>query len=251
VKLLMRALGNFKNKILGIRPVRLAGKSIRPSSKPKNGLLILGVFATISMMAALTFLNIKLMRDQTAVNKQCVKESTPENIVTVIPERAVIDSKHENKPRHPTTEVTFYKQLKSEDDGNGHRDSLPHKPKPVDGENSGLAKDEKGFSIPALSGSPCPLESGTNVNLPLTNTGPKIYSVQVGVFSYPRVAQEWAEKWRSRGYPVVLRPIAGRNAGIQYRLFVGEFNSEKKADEFAKQLKAKEGITGLTLVIKE
>ena len=77
-----------------------------------------------------------------------------------------------------------------------------------------------------------------------------MYAVQVGVFSYPKVAQEWAEKWRSKGYPVALRPTARPNAGIQYRLFVGEFNSEKKADEFAKQLKAKEGVSGLTLVIK-
>ncbi|MGC8660468.1 MAG: SPOR domain-containing protein, partial [Desulfomonilaceae bacterium] len=76
------------------------------------------------------------------------------------------------------------------------------------------------------------------------------YSVQVGVFSYPRIAQQWAEKWQSKGYPVVLRPIAKPKVGIQYRLLVGEFDSEKKADEFAKQLKGKEGITGLPLVIK-
>jgi cell division septation protein DedD len=73
----------------------------------------------------------------------------------------------------------------------------------------------------------------------------------VGVFSHPRIAKEWAEKWKSKGYPATLRPIARPSSGVQYRLFLGEFNSEKNADEFAKQLKAKEGVTGMTLVVKE
>lgn len=260
MKVLMRALGKLQNQIFGRRPSKSLRKTLRPSEKPKNGFLILGVLITIAIMVGLTIFNLRLIRDQVCANKPSIEESIPKKIVTIVPEYAAVDSKPEDKPSHPNTEVTFYKQLKCEDDGKSS-DNTSHKPKLADTENkspikdngrqeSKTAKDESGFAVPALSGKTCPVPTETNVSSLTANAGSKVYAVQVGVFSYPKVAQEWAEKWRSKGYPVALRPVARPNAGIQYRLFVGEFNSEQKADEFARQLKAKEGVSGLTLVIK-
>lgn len=260
MKVLMRALGKLQNQLFGRRPAKSFRKTLRSSEKPKNGLLILGVLVTIAIMAGLTVFNLRLIRDQICASKQSLEKTIPEKVVTIVPERAAVDSKPEDRLSHPNTEVTFYKELKCEDDSKSP-DNSSHKLKLADTGNKSstkdnerqepkTAKDELGFAVPALSGKTCPVSPETNSSSVTTNAGSKVYSVQVGVFSYPKVAQEWAEKWRSKGYPVALRPTARPNAGIQYRLFVGEFNSEKKADEFAKQLKAKEGVSGLTLVIK-
>ncbi len=260
MKILMRALGKLQNRIFGRRPTKSLRNTLRPSEKPKNGLLILGVLVTVTIMVGLTIFNLRLIRDQICANKQFVEESIAKKVVTIVPEHATVDSKPEDKPSHPNTEVTFYQQLKCEDDGKASNNSS-YKPKLADTENKSSikengrqepksAKDESGFAVPALSGKTCTALTETNVGSPTPKTGSKVYSVQVGVFSYPKIAQEWAEKWRSKGYPVVLRPVARPNAGIQYRLSVGEFNSEQKADEFARRLKTKEGVSGLTLVIK-
>ena len=117
MKVLMRALGKLQNQIFGRRPSKSLRKTLRPSEKPKNGLLILGVLITIAIMVGLTIFNLRLIRDQVCANKQSVEESIPKKIVTIVPEHAAVDSKPEDKPSHPNTEVTFYKQLKCEDDG--------------------------------------------------------------------------------------------------------------------------------------
>lgn len=242
--------------------MRTTWKPVGRSARPKNGLLILGVLITVLIMVALTVFNLRLIREQTLTNKQPAKDSIPENFVTVIPERIITDSKPEEKSRQSAPEVTFYKQLKSEDDRKSVHDNLSQKNRSPDAENkittkegsrqnSKSVKEETGFSTPALSGMPRSVGSETKVDFSRINPGSKLYSVQVGVFSHPRIAQEWAEKWRSRGYPVALRPTARPNSGVHYRLFLGEFTSEKKADEFVKQLKVKEGVTGLTLLMKD
>lgn len=261
MKLFMKVFRNLQTRIFGKKSMRIR-KPVGPSARPKNGLLILGVLLTVLIMVALTVFNLRLIREQTSANKQPAKNSIPENFVTVIPERIITDSKPEEKSRQAAPEVTFYKQLKSEDDRKSTHDNSSPKNRSADSENkittkeggrqsSKLAKDETGFSAPASSGIPHSVDSETKADFSRVNHGSKLYSVQVGVFSHPRIAQEWAEKWRSRGYPVALRPIARPNSGVQYRLFLGEFNSEKKAEEFVKQLKVKEGVTGLTLLIKD
>lgn len=261
MKFSMRTLGDFSKSIFNKRrPTRVQRNAAPACGKPKNGRLILGVALTIAVMAGLTFLNLRLIRQQTTANRQpVVQETSSSNFVAVVPERSKEEPKAEEKPCHPTPEVTFYKQLKSEDDGklvhkgtqkaksseagNGiTSDSVPSDTK--------TAREEAGFAAPALSGACPPVKETEEKVSGISSTG-KIYAVQVGVFSHPRVAQEWANKWRSRGYPVALRPMARPNSGVQYRLFLGEFNSEKKADEFAKQFKAKEGVSGLTLSIKD
>ncbi|MGD9818798.1 MAG: SPOR domain-containing protein, partial [Desulfomonilaceae bacterium] len=58
-------------------------------------------------------------------------------------------------------------------------------------------------------------------------------------------------KWKAKGYKVTLKPVARPNSGIIYRLYLGDFESEKKADEFVKQLKTKEGISAMRLNAKD
>jgi cell division septation protein DedD len=260
VKFSMRMLGDFSKSIFNKRrQPRVQRKPSPACGKPKNGRLIVGVALTIAIMAGLTFLNLRLIRQQTTANRQPVQEQTTNNIVAVVPEKSKEESKTEEKQTHSTPEVTFYKQLKSEDDGKlVHRGTQKPKTSEVGNaltsepgsSDTKTAREGPGFATPALSGS-CPPPKETEAKVSGVSSTGKVYAVQVGIFSHPKVAQGWADKWRSRGYPVALRPMATPNSGVQYRLFLGEFNSEKKADEFAKQFKAKEGIAGLTLSIKD
>ena len=68
-------------------------------------------------------------------------------------------------------------------------------------------------------------------SLPKAGSGAKTYTVQVGAFTHPAIAQQWAEKWKLRGYDVSLKPVARPKSGVIYRLYLGNFSSEKKADE--------------------
>ncbi|MFH0959834.1 MAG: SPOR domain-containing protein [Pseudomonadota bacterium] len=257
----MRALLNLFKKSAGRRSGRMARKPTSKPEKPKNGFLILGIISTIIVMAGLTVFNMRLLREQAPMRYLPVRDALPEQTLSVIPERVESASNQEEKKHCSPTEVTFYQKLKTQED-KVHPENSNQKPVPPYSEiglskknsnrqNPDSIKEENEFSVAALSGIPKPSLSERNVGLPKGSPGQKVYSVQVGVFSHPRIAQEWAEKWKSKGYPATLRPIARPSSGVQYRLFLGEFNSEQNADEFAKQLKAKEGVTGMTLVIKD
>ena len=78
----------------------------------------------------------------------------------------------------------------------------------------------------------------------------QVYSVQVGAFSHPGVAKQWAEKWRARGYDVILKPVARPRSGVIYRLYLGSFPTAKKADELVGRLKAKEGVTAFAVALQ-
>jgi len=84
---------------------------------------------------------------------------------------------------------------------------------------------------------------------PSGQAGSKNYTVQVGAFSHPGIAQQWAARWKARGYDASLRPVA-RPTGVIYRLYLGYFSSESQADELVRYLKSKEGISALRLVVR-
>ncbi|HMK34433.1 MAG TPA: SPOR domain-containing protein, partial [Desulfomonilaceae bacterium] len=88
------------------------------------------------------------------------------------------------------------------------------------------------------------------VSIPQSGSAQKTYTVQVGAFSHPAIAQEWAQKWKARGYDVSLKPVARPKTGVIYRLYLGNFTSEKKADDLVKHLKSKEGINAIRLLVR-
>ncbi len=87
-------------------------------------------------------------------------------------------------------------------------------------------------------------------SLPEPQKGSPVYTVQVGAFTQPGIAQEWAAKWKARGYQVALKPVARPKTGIIYRLYLGSFSNEKSAEELVRHLKVKEGISAFTLVLR-
>lgn len=81
-----------------------------------------------------------------------------------------------------------------------------------------------------------------------SNASPKRYTVQVGAFTNPQMAEEQALHWKSQGYKTLLRPAAMPKAGIVYRLYLGSFQSEREADNLVKDLKAK-GVSSFSAVV--
>ncbi|MGC8660091.1 MAG: hypothetical protein ACP5U1_13560, partial [Desulfomonilaceae bacterium] len=130
---------------------------------------------TVAVMVGLTIFNVKLMREQIATSKQSVEEPNTKSVVTVIPGQAPSSPKLEEKPHSETPEVTFYKQLKTEDGDTNSSEAKTQKPKSVEVGNShnavnsesapqtaSKAKEETDFSAPALSGKSCPSNPETS-----------------------------------------------------------------------------------------
>ena len=81
-----------------------------------------------------------------------------------------------------------------------------------------------------------------------SDKSPKRYTVQVGAFTSPQMAEEQALHWKSLGYKTLLRPAAMPKAGIVYRLYLGSFQSEREADNLVRDLKAK-GVSSFSAVV--
>jgi cell division septation protein DedD len=161
----------------------------------------------------------------------------------------------ETRTRNARPEMTFYRGLTSEDEqhsgarGNESESSAQQKQREsATSRQTGTAEDAAGRKTVASAGKfpEFPAERGSPPDLDLVS---KTYTVQVGSFSHPAIAQQWALNWKARGYDVELKPVARPNTGVTYRLYLGKFKSEKEADELVKRLKAKEGITAFRLIV--
>jgi cell division septation protein DedD len=229
---------------------------------PKNGRLTLAVAASIIIMIILGILNVRLIRDRSMAGKVFGPSipSQPGPVPSAVT-AGVPYACNKGKADVPP-EVTFYRQLTVQDEQSPAKGNIAHDASPG-AEVSGTRPDAKtpenakgsakpgtnerkqfkgGFDRPA--GAPTPLYV-----LPKAGSGAKTYTVQVGAFTRPAIAQQWAAKWKLRGYDVLLKPVARPKSGVIYRLYLGNFTSEKKADELVKHLKAKEGISALPLVL--
>ncbi|MGB6066951.1 MAG: SPOR domain-containing protein [Desulfomonilaceae bacterium] len=226
---------------------------------PKNGPLGLAVAASVIVMIVLGILDVRLIRDRSnkgvSVGPAIPTQPYPASSeVPLLSNKSAIDV---------PPEVTFYRQLTMQDDqspGNGKGRSDPN-------QQTGSISTEPSANAAEISKEPGkpgeqdqkqpktglgkPTCAPTQQNrLPKAGSGGKTYTVQVGAFTQPAIAQQWALKWKVRGYDVTLRPVARPNAGVIYRLYLGNFSSEKKADELVKHLKSKEGISALRLVLR-
>jgi cell division septation protein DedD len=239
------------------RPV-LSGDN-RP---PKNGRLVLAVAASVIIMIILGIFNVKLIRDRSMAGKGFGPSipSQPEPMPSAVTARVPYACNQSTTDTPP--EVTFYRQLTVQDEKSPTKANVPQDPisetevsagqpnaktgDTAKGSAKPVGHDRKqpkvGFDKPA--GAPNP-----HYTLPKAGSGAKTYTVQVGAFSQPAIAQQWAAKWKLRGYDVSLKPVARPNTGVIYRLYLGNFSSEKKAEELVKHLKVNEGISALPLAL--
>lgn len=221
---------------------------------PKNGWLAVAVLASGLALVGLAIINYRLISDPSISGKafqpkESLQADEQAAIQGCVPGEGIVANTGPHKP----PEVTFYQQLTAQDEQKtahpeapptiqettieGHKsgNSVAMHQKRDDSRNKGQAKLNNSEDLRPL--------------LPLVST-PGRYTVQVGAFTHPSIAQEWANKWKTRGYEVILRPVARPHTGIIYRLYLGNFPSEKQADELVKHLKAKEGISALRLMVR-
>ncbi len=240
-------------------------KAVRPSPKPrglpqgsqgpKNGKLTLAVIASALLMIILGILNIKLIRDPSIARKAfgpMLQFDYRNNARQGAPLVEGPRGKNQSPP-----DMTFYVSLKTQDDQTSavkagqepescvktseRSSEQPTKPgeKKEDKSKRTVFKQKK-------------IQEATDAPLPQADSKPKVYTVQVGAFEQPSIALEWAQKWKARGYEVILKMAARPKSGvIYYQLQLGKFNSEQQADELVKHLKSKEGITAMRLVVRD
>ncbi len=259
MKAAMRVTKPFKKMLRLIKPQADAQPAPGESPPPKNGPLTLATGASIILMLVLAFTSLRLIRDPSIACKvfRPSASAPTETLCPVAPDPLSVSP--EKKPPCTPPEVTFYNKLTAPDD-----------PKPSEGislagktpetapasdshettHTSPPAKKEENRPGSATTLQSGPASPPRPSHVPKSERGTRTYTVQVGAFSHPGIAQQWADKWKARGFDVTLKPVARPRTGVIYRLYLGNFLSEKKADELVERLKTKEGISAFRLVVQ-
>ena len=233
------------------------------STAPKNGRLTLAVIAVFVLMLALAALNVRLILDPSIAGKA---------FGPWVPLRPDAESAQpasascpaaENKPNLAPPQVTFYSKLVAQEElprcpeeagsdqnkqdaqPTSAKDSAVQATKPAD-KHAGKKTGKHASTEPRK----LDRQASAETNLPGPDSGTGTYMVQVGAFSHPGIAQQWAARWKSRGYEVILKPVARPRTGILYRLYLGKFSSQQEADALVRRLKMREGITAFRLLVR-
>jgi cell division septation protein DedD len=256
VKFIKKLLQRFKSSKTrkSVRPAPKPKSSPSGAQGPKNGRLTLAVIASVALMILLGVLNIKLIRNPSvASNFWPTLQSDDKKDIRP---GAAASLKPANKNQKPV-EPDFYVSLTTPDEQAPMTKAEPGPEFPAktpDQSSQPLAKPgEKKEDRSKRGGlNPKHIQESSDVPLPHGDSNTKIYTVQVGAFEQPAIANEWAQKWKARGYEVTLKMTPRpKTATIYYQLQLGKFKSEQQADELVKHLKTKEGITAMRLVVRD
>ena len=252
-------LSEIARKVLRLKKPEADSKTSSDEKQSvKNGPLTLAVGASIILLAVLTFTNLRLIRDPSIAGK-VFRFSASAPVAPACPvAREPFSGSAEKKPPSAPPEVTFYNTLTALAEHkpgevtaagpNPDTDSASDAPKTPPLPHT--AKKQDNQAVPQTAAQPG-LASAPKPTKPLKpEKGTRTYTVQVGAFSHPGIAQQWAHKWKARGFDVTLKPVARPRSGVIYRLYLGNFPSEKKADELVERLKTKEGISAFRLVVQ-
>jgi cell division septation protein DedD len=243
------------------KPAHGKGFSEKPSQRPtgpKNGPLTIAVAGTIALLVALSLLNYRLIRNA-SVNAKAVGSRHSSEQGSMPPPASCGQFTDEGvTSTYVPPKVTFYRQLTQADRDPREEEAkegsiqADHQPQNIsqetspESQQSARPRSTEGFSTAATA----PGTAQPRPELPEISKGPARYTVQVGAFTDPAIAQQWAQKWKARGYKVTLRPVARPRSGVSYRLYLGRFSSQKKADELVRRLKRREGIRALRLLVR-
>lgn len=224
------------------------------SGGPKNGPLTLAVLGAIVAMILLSALNYRLISEPCIGRKAFGTSARSGQESLSLSEGTKESVSSESSSRHVPPKVTFYRQLTQADEEppGGEDTSRDAQPQGSAGQipPDSLKPDKSDAVAHSSSSATAPAPAVQHSDLPRPSSGPAVYTVQVGAFTDPAVAQQWAQKWRARGYNVALRPVARPKTGVIYRLYLGKFSSQKKADELVQRLKHREGISAFPLVVR-
>ena len=232
--------------------------NVGQNKSPKNGALTLAVIGVFALMFLLLAVNVKLLRSPTAEGKRSITSDLARSEFNC-PARANSASPEVKTCIDPPVVVSPDDRATS-----GHdRNSQEHD------QMSSPAKPEKQSTGPKSKQDLQPLKTQVQQELNSTSketraaksaeseaqkssersgTSAKRYKVQVGAFSNPQTAEEQALHWKLRGYETHLSPVAMPKAGIVYRLHLGNFKSEREADDLVRDLKAM-GVSAFALMV--
>ncbi len=231
------------------------------AAPPKNGRLFLAVTASFLLMIALAVLNFKMIGDPSVAVKAFgppASVSESEAGPFGCPAAAGANSGKSYDP----PQVTFYRKLTAQEESPPEEEaetpSDETADRPVDPVKNDLSSSstvsrltvtDRDKPVNARRSAAPTAPPGKSVRLPRPAGGSKRYAVHVGTFSHPKIAQEWAGKWKARGHRALLKPVARPGAGVTYRLYLGSFRSRKDADDLIKRLKVREGITAFRVAV--
>lgn len=227
---------------------------------PKNGWLTVAVGGAILATILLGLANLRLMRDPSIASRTFWSSAAGHGKSDLKAGDSSFPQVCEKEPGHVRPEVTFYRKLIAPDeqapvpnpseatreaviDSGQQTEKHPSTWRPQEKRAEAEPKTTPGWQIKGQG------IVGQPVVPPRAETGSKTFTVQVGAFSHPGIAQQWAARWKARGYNATLKPVARPN-GIIYRLYLGSFATENEADELVRRLKSKEGISALRLVVR-
>ncbi len=210
---------------------------------PKNGRLTLAVLGASIILIILAVLNINFIRNP-AIAKKAFGPMLASEAQEPIKETKINNPVKTGVPsKRP--DITFYDTLKT-------LDAPPGKSEQSDVVSAKEVQDPDGTCKIELDKSKVASKEQKSAGRPanqviLPNVKGKMYTVQVGAFSQPSIAVEWAKKWKSKGFEVTLKPMARPKMGVIYQLYLGKFKSEHEADELVNRLKSREGISAIRL----
>jgi hypothetical protein len=254
----MRFLNIFRKKSRKRTRPAPTRQTPRDEAAPKNGPLTLAVLGTLIIMVVLVALNLRLLRNPSIAGK-VFRQSIPTQPGPPASATAKLNCPESKQKKPCVVPLTFYDDLTAPDEKpEDSEETTEEKTSDFDGaardgqgnEVSGTGnKEEKTVTCTSNPSQRRP-PSERSLRLPKSKPERKWYTVQVGTFSNPGIAKQWALKWQARGYKVALKPVARPKTGVTYRLYLGKFSSEKRADKLVKRLKSKEGISALRLAIR-
>jgi len=229
------------------------------SRGPKNGWLTLAVAASILLMIVLTALNVRYISDPSISIKAFGHPMQHGRETGNAAERS--PTSPQNKRPDAPPELTFYTRLTVPEDLSAPKYDAGQVTEKHIGPDSHDLRAENGAHLrkgsqtassavaSAQTADKSALHTDDQPDLPNSRDRAKRYAVQVGAFSTPAIARQWASVWKERGYDVSLKPVARPNAGVIYRLYLGSFSSEKQADQLVKRLTTREGINAFLVAL--
>jgi cell division septation protein DedD len=257
VSILLKIPSLFRRRHSILRRKALVRRNNGEKKSPKNGRLILAVIGAFALMLVLLTVNVRLLRSPTADGQRSTSydparsefsyparanSASPQGKActdppVVMDERQGNSANEQNPQRHD--QITSSMKAGKETSSPKFMQDLQAPKSSVPPEPSSVAKKAE------IKKSP---ESQAQKSSQPSDKSPKRYTVQVGAFTNPQMAEEQALHWKSLGYKTILRPAAMPKAGIVYRLYLGSFQSEKEAESLVRDLKAK-GVSSFSAVV--
>jgi cell division septation protein DedD len=228
---------------------------------PKNGWLTIAVAGGLLAAFVLGFINMRLLRDPAVGGRAFWSSAAGHGTYDRKSDERSASQQGLRESGHVRPEVTFYSKLVAPDE----QERTPNPPEEMKEavvapeaqlpkqRDASRSREKRSEAERKVAHSRDVGDYGAvsqPIIPPSAESGSKKYTVQVGAFSQPGIAQQWAARWKARGYDVTLKPVA-RSDGIIYRLYLGRFATEGEADELVRRLKTKEGISALRLVVRD